>query len=100
MPAENRAPERSSPRVPASDAKRSRSTLARDREIKSPLYARHGIPEAWLFDATSGFTMIYRDASPMGYRTELSPARDAIVSPQLRSDVAISLAEVWLAKCS
>lgn len=73
------------------------ATLARDREIKIPLYARHGIPEAWLFDVASGTATIYRDPHPEGYRTELSPARDAIVSPQLRPDVAISLEEVWLA---
>ncbi|MBI3375731.1 MAG: Uma2 family endonuclease [Betaproteobacteria bacterium] len=73
------------------------TTLARDRDIKIPLYARHDIPEAWLFDAASGATTIYRGPRPEGYRTELSPARDAIISPQLRPDVAISLAEVWLA---
>lgn len=74
------------------------TTLARDREIKIPLYARHGIPEAWLFDVASGSTSIYRDPSPAGYRTELSPARDAVVSPQLRPDVAIALDEVWQAR--
>ena len=73
------------------------TTLARDREIKIPLYARHGIPEAWLFDLGGGSTAIYRDPGPGGYRTELSPARDAIIAPRLRPDVAISLAEVWLA---
>ena len=73
------------------------TTLARDREIKIPLYARHGIPEAWLFDVAGEHTTIYRDPEPRGYRTELSPARDAVISPQLRPDVAISLAEVWLA---
>ena len=73
------------------------TTLARDREIKIPLYARHGIPEAWLFDVASASTTIYRYPSSDGYGTELSPARDAIIAPQLRPDVAISLAEVWLA---
>ena len=65
--------------------------------VQNPLYARHGIPEAWLFDVAGARATIYRDPSPEGYRTELSPARDAIISPQLRADVAISLAEVWLA---
>lgn len=40
----------------------------------------------------------YRDPGPEGYGMELSPARDAIISPQLRPDVAISLAEVWLVR--
>ena len=73
------------------------TTLARDREIKIPLYARHGIPEAWLFDVAGECTTIYRDPGPAGYRAEMTLARDAAISPQLRPDVAISLAEVWLA---
>ncbi len=74
------------------------TTLARDREIKIPLYARHGIPEAWLFDVAGGGATKYREPSSEGYRTALSQAKDAIISPQQKPDVAISLAEVWLAR--
>lgn len=71
------------------------TTLVRDRGVKIPLYARHGVSEAWLFDAATELVAVFRDPSPEGYRTELSPGRDAIISPQLRPDVAIPLAEVW-----
>jgi Uma2 family endonuclease len=71
------------------------TTLARDREVKIPLYARHGIPEAWLFDVASQQATIYRDPGPEGYRTVLSPERDAIVSPMLKLDATIPLAEIW-----
>ncbi len=76
------------------------TTLARDREIKIPLYARHGIPEAWLFDVAGESTTIYREPSPEGYRIALLQARDAIISPLLKPDVAIALAEVWLARAN
>jgi len=36
------------------------STLRYDRDMKMPLYARHGIPEAWLVDLTSRVLHVYR----------------------------------------
>lgn len=35
------------------------STLRYDREIKMPLYARHGVPEAWIVDVGSGELLVY-----------------------------------------
>ena len=74
------------------------TTLARDREVKIPLYARHGIPQAWLFDVSSERAAIYRDPGAGGYRSVSAPGREARISPQLRPDLAILLAEVWPAK--
>jgi Uma2 family endonuclease len=74
------------------------TTLARDRDVKIPLYARHGIPEAWLFDVAAESVTVYRDPSPGGYRSAQTLARDAMVSPLQRPDVAISLGEVWPAR--
>jgi Uma2 family endonuclease len=71
------------------------STLGHDRGIKIPLYARHGIPEAWLFDVNSQRTTLYRDPTPDGYRTVLSPDAASSISPLLRPDVVVSLAEIW-----
>ena len=74
------------------------TTLARDRDIKIPLYAGHGIPEVWLFDVMGERATLYREPSAEGYRRVLSAARDAIITPQLKTEVSISLAEVWLAR--
>ena len=71
------------------------TTLDRDRDIKIPLYARHDIPEAWLFDVNAEHVTIYRDPSPTGYRTVLSPERNATIAPLLKPEVVIELAEVW-----
>jgi Uma2 family endonuclease len=36
------------------------STLRYDRDVKVPLYARHGIPEAWVVDLQHGELCLYR----------------------------------------
>ena len=43
-------------------------TMTYDRELKIPLYARHGIPEVWLLDATEGRMECYREPALGNYR--------------------------------
>ncbi len=71
------------------------TTLEYDREVKVPLYARHGIPEVWLLDVRSGELTVYRD--PVGgiYRTMDKPLPDARVSPSQVPEVMLSLAAVF-----
>ena len=40
------------------------SSLAYDLGVKVPLYARHGIPEVWVIDATTRQTRVFRE--PVG----------------------------------
>ena len=40
------------------------STLARDRDVKAPIYARHGIPEYWLVDLNAQTVLVHRDPVP------------------------------------
>lgn len=44
------------------------SSLAYDRDVKIPLYAESGVPEAWLVDLNSQTIFVYRQPSPEGYR--------------------------------
>jgi Uma2 family endonuclease len=39
----------------------SHSTLRFDREVKAPLYARHGIPELWVIDLAASELHVYRE---------------------------------------
>jgi Uma2 family endonuclease len=43
------------------------TTLAYDREIKVPLYARHGLRELWLVDVENGRLHVYTSPSKSGY---------------------------------
>jgi len=71
------------------------TTLAYDRDVKIPLYARHSIAEAWLFDIQGGSLLVHRDPGPKGYQRVLTPTQKEIVSPLLMPTVSIDLAEVW-----
>ncbi|MEW6237047.1 MAG: Uma2 family endonuclease [Candidatus Omnitrophota bacterium] len=43
------------------------SSIAYDRQIKMPLYARHGIPEFWIVDLNQKAIEAYSQPSPEGY---------------------------------
>lgn len=70
------------------------ATLAYDRDVKLSLYARHGIPEAWLLDVNAGELTVYREPAEGQYRLIRKPTRADAVSPVLVPAVAIYLAEV------
>lgn len=57
------------------------SSAAVDRRVKAPLYARSGIPEAWLVDLEQETVTLYRDPSPDGYRTAQVFRRGESVAP-------------------
>jgi Uma2 family endonuclease len=67
-------------------------SLRYDREIKVPLYARHGITEAWLVDLENDELMRYATGGPDKYRTvskvtdltRLAPAALPTVTVDLR----------------
>ena len=66
-----------------------------DREVKIPLYARHGIPEVWLLDLHNTQLEIYRQPGTEGYGEVLYPANDEAIAPVLLPDAALSIADFW-----
>ncbi len=52
-----------------------------DREVKLLLYARWGVPEAWLVDLEQDRIEVYRSPSPEGYREVQVVARGEQVAP-------------------
>jgi Uma2 family endonuclease len=71
------------------------TTLAYDRDIKLPLYSRHGVPEVWLFDLQAESTEIHLDPGSHGYRKILRSDRAEVLSPTLLTDVQLSPHEIW-----
>ena len=48
------------------------TSLAYDLGVKVPLYARHGIPEAWVIDAATRRTRVFRRPAGGGYTAATS----------------------------
>ncbi|MCP3958773.1 MAG: Uma2 family endonuclease [bacterium] len=60
------------------------TSLAYDREVKVPTYARHGVPEVWIADLEGAAVEVYRRPAADGYaRVERLDDPEAIVSPRL-----------------
>jgi Uma2 family endonuclease len=58
------------------------TSLAYDRQIKVPAYARSEIPEVWVVDLTSALVHVYRLPSPAGYSEVTSLQGSATLAPQ------------------
>ena len=56
------------------------SSLRYDRDMKLPLYAAHGIPEAWLIDVNAARLTVHRDPGPDGYRSVAEPVRMDVIA--------------------
>jgi len=67
------------------------ASVAYDRKRKAPLYARAGIPEFWLLVLSEEKLEVYRDPSPLGYRSRRVLGRGDTVSPLARPDVALTV---------
>ncbi|MEW6236454.1 MAG: Uma2 family endonuclease, partial [Candidatus Omnitrophota bacterium] len=44
------------------------SSYEYDRQVKAPLYAKHGVPELWILNLDKQVIEIFRQPSPEGYR--------------------------------
>ncbi len=73
------------------------STLARDREVKAPLYAAHGIPEYWLVDLDAQEVLIHRDPLPAERRWQsVQPAGpDAVLDVATLPGAAVPLSGLF-----
>jgi Uma2 family endonuclease len=58
------------------------TTLTYDRDVKIPLYAQAGIPEAWLIDLNHQQIYVYRQPAPEGYQVVRIYYRGEHVTPK------------------
>ncbi len=65
-----------------------------DREVKVPLFARAGIPEAWLVDLAARRLEVYRTPSPAGYRhlREVPPGEQC--APAAVADIVVNVSDL------
>ena len=70
------------------------SSLLHDRKRKIPLYARFGVPEAWLCNLVRRTLEVYRDPVQGRYQTQRILRMGDAVSPLSRPDVSLNVADL------
>src|SRR6185436_2930947 len=70
------------------------SSLDYDRQSKVPLYARNGIPEAWLVDLIHDVLEVHRDPTPAGYRKVQRFHRGDRIAPLAFPDFEIAVESI------
>ncbi len=70
------------------------TTIARDMNIKLPLYARHRIPEVWIVDLPAARLIAFTGSDGASYTQRRELAAKDRVSPVFLPDIAIALGEI------
>lgn len=73
-------------------------SLSHDRSVKIPLYARSGIPEAWLQNLKRKTLEVYRDPMDGAYQTKLVLRMGDTVSPLAMPGAQIPVADLFFWK--
>ncbi len=70
------------------------TTLSYDINVKLPLYAQSGVPEAWIVDLAGRRVEIHSDPGPVGYRLRRSFAPGERISSRVMERLSIRVDEV------
>lgn len=70
------------------------STLRYDRDVKVPLYARHGIPEVWIVDLQNGELRTYRSPEGGGYIEQATTQKPGVMHIAALPGVVVDLAGI------
>ncbi len=66
------------------------TTLAYDREVKVPIYARHGVPEVWIADLNGAAVEVNRQPTATGYaRKQRLEDPKSVLTPQLLPQLSL-----------
>ena len=64
--------------------------------MKIPLYAKHNIPEVWIFETATRAVSLYREPAQNGYRRLPTLKHDETIAPSLLPKVRLRLRHLWL----
>ena len=76
------------------------TSLAYDRDVKIPLYARAGIPEAWLVDLTTDRIGVHREPHAGRYTDVRSASPGDILSPVRLPAVTLAVSDILFARAA
>lgn len=71
------------------------TTLRYDRDIKVPLYARHGVPEAWIVDLPNERLLVYGEPNDGTYQRQNVVERPALVSVAALPGLEVDLSAIF-----
>lgn len=71
------------------------STRADDLKIKMPMYARAGVPEAWMVEPEARLVRVFRDPRPDGTWGHEAVVTEGVVTPLFSDQVRVDLAELF-----
>ena len=71
------------------------STIAYDRDVKSPLYAANVIPEMWLFDVNKRVVEGYSQPSASGYKRTQRYEQNETLAMMALPDIVFSWEEIF-----
>jgi Uma2 family endonuclease len=69
--------------------------LRYDREVKLPLYVRHGILKVWLVDVAHQQSSLFRKPKADGYQYVTSPASLGLVTPERLFSARVDLTRLF-----
>ena len=70
------------------------STLAVERRVRMPLYARAAIQEAWLLDLTDDRAEVYHAPTPRGYQDVVRLERGQQQAPLAFADLSLTVEDL------
>jgi len=70
------------------------SSVESDRQTKIPLYARSGIPEAWLVNLPADVIECYREPGPAGYADVRTARRGETLSPLRLPGITLAVDDI------
>jgi Uma2 family endonuclease len=75
------------------------TSLRYDRDVKLPLYARHGIPEVWIVDLAAGAVEVHRGLENGAYTEVSTHRRGETLQPFLVSGASIAVEDIVGVPC-
>jgi Uma2 family endonuclease len=70
------------------------STLRYNRDIKVPLYARHGVPEVWIADLQNSRLLVHRSPADGEYKLRTAVAQPGVTALASLREVNVNLSGI------